>query len=143
MVTRDIRSDLVGELVLQADIAADTTTSGIAIDTSFYDRGVKFDFFISDYTDGSYTLQIEEADDSGFIQNVAVVSDDNLIGTSAGTVLAAASVEGNNLPSLGIKSTRKFVRAQIVSTGVTTGATVSVVAQLKGEVRPETDKLSA
>jgi hypothetical protein len=122
MATKDLKnniSDSIG-VNIQA-ISSNTTTAGSIIDTSGFES-VTFIQAIGAYTDGTYTLLIEDGDDSG-LSDAAAVADDFLIGTEAATDLSAA----NSSSMIGYNGKKRYVRASIVSTSVTTGATAGCV----------------
>ena len=126
--------DVIMALEPQA-ITTDTTTTGAIIDTKDYDLGVGFAMLVNGYTDGTYTLKLEDGDDSG-LSDAAVVPTASLV---YGTLpdLAAALSEGDLMPKEGIHSTKRYVRASIVSTSTSSGATgVAVVAVCKKEICP-------
>jgi hypothetical protein len=125
MANIDLKNDLK-ELVgvdIQA-ISSDTTTVGNIIDTAGFEA-VTFVQATGAYTDGNYTLLIEDGDDSG-LSDAAAVSDDFLIGTEAATVLSAA----NSVSRIGYVGKKRYVRASIVSDTTSTGATAGVIAAL-------------
>jgi len=128
-----VKDQVTGQEVNLADvatIASNTTTVGEIIDTANFDMGVYFSLFCTAYTDGTYTLTIEEGDDAA-LADATTVSSDQLIGSLAS--VSAATTHGTGvLPSTGVHSTKRYVRPSIVSTGVTTGATVGIVC-VKGK----------
>lgn len=112
-------------------IATDTTTAGAIIDCADYDNGIYFALLVSNYTDGTYTLKIEDGDDSG-LSDAADVPTAQLV-YGALPALSAAVAEGGGASKEGVFSTKRYVRASVVSTSTTTGATVQVI----GIVNPE------
>ena len=52
-------------LAFEGEITTDTTTAGAIIDTADFDLGIYFALASTTYTDGTYTLKIEDGDDSG------------------------------------------------------------------------------
>ena len=113
-------------------ISSDTTTTGAIIDTAGYDMGLTFAMGCNAYTDGTYTMKIEHGDDSGLSDAADVDSAMLVYGTLPD--LAAALTEGDEMPKEGVHSTKRYVRVSIVSTSVTTGADVVVVAIAGGEL---------
>ena len=87
------------------------------------------------YTDGTYAFALEEGEDSGLSDAVAIPTA-KLIGTLAGLTLAAATAETDILPTIGVFSNKRYVRINAVSTAVTTGAEISVIATQRGETKP-------
>lgn len=133
MSLKDIRSDLKQTLVQKATISTDTTTVGSIIDTADFNLGLMLAVIASAYADGTYTLLIEESDDSGMSGAVAVTGD-NLIGSLP--VLSAVTAAGAVLETVGVFGTLRYIRVSLVSASTTTGATVLVVATEKGEHAP-------
>lgn len=115
-------------------IATDTTTAGAIIDTANYDMGITFALLTTAYTDGTYTLKIEHGDDSGLSDAADVDSAMLVYGTLPAD--SAGSTEGDAMAREGVHSTKRYIRASIVSTSTTTGATVQVIAIVGPEVLP-------
>lgn len=135
MAIRDNKSDQKVTLALDANISSNTTTVGTGLDTADYDFGVMFALAATAWTDGTYTLVLEDSDDDGSTDAYAAVSSDMLIGALAS--VGAADVNGVALSSTGVHSAKRWVRVSIVSTVVTTGADIVVMAVLKGEYNPQ------
>lgn len=135
MAVKDIKNNLLGLMALLATIVSDTTTQGVILDTADFELGLMFTLSNSLYTDGTYTLLLEESDDSG-MAGATTIAGEQLIGSLP--VVSAATVQSNSaaLGSVGVISNKRFVRASIVSTATTSGATVAVLATQKGEVLP-------
>lgn len=118
-----MRKDLhnhVGALVAKnpTTISSSTTTAGVIIDTKGY-GAVEFMLYTGARTDGTYTPLIEEGDDSGLSDAVAV-DDANLFGTEAAAALAAS----NSVSKVGYRVGKyRYVRLSVVSTTVTSGCT--------------------
>ena len=115
-------------------IGSNTTTEGAIIDTADFDMGLYFAINCKSYTDGTFTLKLEDGDDSG-LSDAAVLDVTQLV---FGTLpaITAAIVEGGVLEKEGVHSTKRYVRASLVSTSVTTGATLTIVAVAGVEVGP-------
>jgi len=97
-----------------AAITTNTTTNGTGIDVS--DKSsLTFVFTLAGFTDGTYTPNIQESNDDSTYTDIAAA---NLIGTEA-----AAALTTNGISSIGCHTFQKYVRAQIISSGTTTGAT--------------------
>jgi hypothetical protein len=133
-----VREMVTKEVVMNAlevqEIASNTTTVGAIIDTRDYDLGVYFAMFCSAYTDGTYTLKIEHGDDSGLSDAADVPADALVYGTLP--ALTALTAEGGRLAKEGVFGTKRFLRASIVSTLVTTGADLSVIMVKAAELCP-------
>lgn len=133
MATRDNRSNQLVKLVHNAVIATDTTTDATVVDTADFDRGITFALAVLAFTDGVYTLQFEDSPDNSVF---TAVSADKLIGPGASlSAITDASVP-DDMATVGLFSTDRYVKAQIVSTGTTSGATIAVTAILSGEELP-------
>ena len=135
MATRDGFSDkLVLEALASTVIGSSTTTVGNIIDTADYDMGVAFFVNVTAFTDGVFTIFLEESDDSGMAGSITVTDDKFIPDTGPVGIIAAttAGFEGN-----GVFSTLRFIRFNIVSTGVTTGATMSAIVVEQGEYNPQ------
>lgn len=135
MSVKDIRSSLQALLANLAVVSGNGTTNGAIIDTADFELGLMFTMAIVGFTDGVYNIVIEEsdADDMAGAENV---TGDKLIGALADMELDAESANGDVLPSIGVISNKRYVRVNVVATGVTTGATAIVTAIQKGEVMP-------
>ncbi len=107
-------------------VSSDTTTAGAIIDARDCDA-LTFIILVSTFTDGVYTPLVNESDDSGMSGETATADADLYSpGSGAAEANAALSAAGDSMISyLGIKS---YVTCDIVSTGTTTGATVTVLA---------------
>lgn len=135
MPTRDNHStQIVLDALALVTIGSNTTTNGVIIDSADFDMGIKFAFQVTSFTDGVFTISYEEGEDSGLSDATAVTSD-KIIGAALAPAAATAVA---NWPSNGLHSTKRFVRAVITSTGVTTGADVQAVAVESGEYNPQT-----
>lgn len=135
MPTRDNHSNqLMLEALASTAISTNTTTNGVIIDTADYDMGIKFGFDVSAYTDGSFAISYEDGDDAA-LADAAAVASDKIIGDAV--TLTAATAAGAAFTGNGVFSTKRYVRAVITSTGVTTGATISGIAVQAGEYNPQ------
>ena len=136
MPIKDNRSDFEPILVQTDIISTDTTTDGSSFDTRNFEAGVTFVFLATAYTDGTYTPVLEESATGAFTGEENVIADANLIGTETGAAISAAISEGDVLNSIGIFSTKQFVRSTIVSTSTSTGATISTIVIAGPELVP-------
>ena len=123
-------------LVAGINLALDgnETNAGIILDTADVDLGVSFGCLITAYTDGDHDIIIHEGDDSG-LSDAALVPADKLIG--ALPTYDAIHANADVVQMVGVHSTKRYVRASIVSTGVTTGAVGSIYALKSTEYRPD------
>lgn len=110
----DIRTVLAPQTV-----SSSTTTAGAIIDTKgFY--ALEFTLAIGTRTDGTYGFIVEESDNSDMSSSNEVL-DEDLLGTEATMTTAATGGRARIGYRIGNK---RYVRASIVSTGVTSGATL-------------------
>ena len=106
-----------------AAITNNTTSNGSIIDLQGC-GGVLFVLTVSARTDGTYTPTITVGNDSGLSDGVA--ADASILqGTLAGAALSA-----NGVSKVGLRANQgyRYARINIVSTSVTSGATVGVYA---------------
>lgn len=129
-VTEDIMLSAVEPQI----VSGSTTTAGAIIDTVGYSKGVYFGMQVNAWTDGTYTLKLEHGDDAA-LSDTEVVPTKNLVYGTLPAV-AAAIAEGGAYAREGVFGTKRYVRASVVSTDVTTGATVAVVAILTADLAP-------
>lgn len=106
-------------------VGSNTTTVGAIFDTRNFDLGIYFALQVTDRTDGTYTLKIEHGDDAALSDAADVTTAMLVYGTLP--ALSADVAEGGMLPREGVHSTKRYVRASVVSTAVTTGADVQVL----------------
>lgn len=104
-----------------AAISSSTTTAGTIIDTSGADS-VTFVMHLGSVTDGDYLPLIEHGDDSG-LSDAAAVADEYLIGTEAGAG-STDNTDDHDRSKIGYIGNKRYVRFSIVSTNVSSGATV-------------------
>lgn len=108
-------------LNLQA-ISSNTTVIGNIIDNKGF-GSVDIVLSAGVLTDGTYTLKIEHGDDAS-LSDASDVPAELIIGT-----LPALDTD-NSIGHVGIVSKKRYFRVSIISTSVSTGATVSVIATL-------------
>jgi len=113
-------------------ITSSTTTTGAIIDTKDYDLGLYFAMVVTAWVDGTYTLKIEDGDAANLSDAADVDSTSLVYGTLP--ALGAATAEGAFLTKEGVHSIKRYVRVSVVSTGVTAGASVGVLAIAGAEV---------
>lgn len=137
MAIHDIRSLLKVELVDVNAISSDTTTVTNGFDNTHYEMGFFFTFEVSAFTDGSYSITLEESNDDGAGDAYAAIPAAALLGPSPVVLDTAVTADGASISRLGAFSNKAFIRASIVSTGTTSGATIRTHAVAKGENLPE------
>lgn len=138
MSVKDIESKLNFIVALSAVIGSNTTTSGAILDTAAKELGTVFILNVPVFTDGSYELQIFESDDAAMAGATQVVAPKILPTINANDSITEAAVvaEGATLQKIGVFSNKRYLQARVVSTGVTTGATVNVIATQAPELTP-------
>lgn len=114
------------------------TAFGAVIDTKDFPFDTTFIVGISAFTDGVFNLQVGEADDSGFTQNVGVLDREHLVGQPVLPIsLTAALVAGvTNYQKVGFFASRRFARLEVEGTGITSGATLEAFVALGASVVP-------
>ena len=118
MAEFDLHSNIKGEVALDSqDITTDTTTVGNIIDTRGFES-IEFTIQSGVITDGTYTLILEQGDDSG-LSDVAVVPTDEVLGVLTGFVAA----DDNATKRVGSIGKKRFQRLSILSASTSTGAT--------------------
>ncbi len=105
-----------------ASIATNTTTAGSSIDTKGFESLTLF-VELGARTDGTFLPLVQDSDDNS---TFADVIDQFLIGTEAEASLNTA----NTVKSIGYVGKKRYVKLSIVSSAVTSGATVSATAIL-------------
>jgi hypothetical protein len=142
MSVREMVTQMDAILAFQADVSTDTTTNTTIIDTADYDLGLSFFLSAPAYTDGTYKLVFQEGEESD-LSDAVTVSSDKIVPIyvsskdAVNTGITAITADGNFLVKAGLHSTKRYVRAQIVSTGTDTGATLNLVAVVGAEVCPQ------
>lgn len=109
-------------------ISTNTTTNGNIIDTSNF-NSITFLLVASAYTDGTYKITLTEGDDSG-LSDGATVSSDFTIGDVSTINVAAVDTPVR----VGYTGNKRYVRMNVVSTAVTTGATLGGIV-VKGHAK--------
>ena len=107
-----------------AAISSSTTTAGNIIDTQGY-NALTFILNVGARTDGTYTLSIQHGDDSG-LSDATTPDASDLVGTTAATAVSTTQT----MKKLGYVGNKRYVKVSVVSTSVTSGATVGVTALL-------------
>jgi hypothetical protein len=117
--TKDLTSSLSVKDAFSAAVSSNTTTSGAIVDRRGF-RGVTFTVHAAAFTDGSYVPVIQDGD-AADLSDAAAVADTYLIGTEAGAAVDA----DNEVRTIGYTGKKRYVRLQLVSSGTTSGATIS------------------
>ena len=123
-----VKEQVTSQIILVAGInlALDDneTNNGVIVDTANFDLGIYFVLLMTAWTDGTHTLLIQEGDESD-LSDAATVDATKLVGSLPAP--AAISANGDILAAVGVHSTKRYVRCNVVSTGVTTGAVGSLL----------------
>lgn len=113
-------------LGLEASITGNGTTDGAIIDASKYER-LTAAMACTVRTDGTYTLKLEHGDAANLSDAETIAVDSGMLIYNALPAQSAVMTDGDNCPKEGVISVKRYVRASIVATGVTTGGRVMVV----------------
>lgn len=126
MAKKDIHSELRPIVAVNiTTMSSNTTATGNNIDLLGFE-GVEFFHFSGGITDGDYTLIIQEGDTTASYSNVA---DADLLGLEADASFTDND-DDNKVGKIGYRGSKRYVRALIVSSSVTTGGTVGCLAVL-------------
>ena len=110
-------------------ITSSTTTAGSSIDTKGFESLTLF-VELGARTDGTFLPLVQDSDDD---INFVDVADQFLIGTEAEAQINTA----NTIKTIGYVGKKRYVKLSIVSTAVTSGATVSATGILaNANVKP-------
>lgn len=107
-------------------ISTNTTTNGAIIDTQSY-YAVMWSIQSGTLTDGTYTVQIRQGDESD-LSDGTLTSADFLLGTIADASFAAT--DDNETKKIGYIGKKRYVRLEIVSASISSGGTLTSVAML-------------
>jgi len=121
MASKDKNFGMKLSHLLAAVIASNTTTAGAVVDMNGDNdfEALEVALAIGAHTDGSYSILLEESDDNISFNAVAAES---ILGDN--TALDAA----NSVSHVGYVGKKRYVRASVVSTDVTTGANATLLA---------------
>jgi hypothetical protein len=120
---QDLKNNIKVQAALNiAAITSNTTTNGSSVDLLGYNSAT---FVISSgaRTDGTFTPLVVDSDDNS---TFTAVDDKFLIGLESEAVISAA----NTLRKIGYVGQKRYIRLSIVSTSVTSGATLGASAIL-------------
>jgi len=105
-------------------ITSDTTTVGDIIDTAEY-GSILFAIQSGTLTDGTYTVLIEEGDESN-LSDASAVDDADLTNTEASA--SFASTDDNTVNKIGYVGSKRYVRLSLVSASTSSGGTLGAIA---------------
>lgn len=117
-----------------AAIATDTTTVGNIIDTLGFES-IEFIGLSKAITDGTYTLKLEDGDDSGLSDAADI--DSALI---LGSLFAFGSGDDDAVLRTGAISKKRYIRASIVSASTSSG--VDIMAVIAVQSNPKTNPVT-
>ena len=141
MAVRDMITTMLTRLSSYNLITTNTTVNGHVIDTSLFPLGVSYFMAAPGFTDGVYKLTFTEGDEPDLSDGVTVTDDKIIpiqdpVQDAVNTGAAKITLLGNLAQRAGLHSTKRYIRADVVSTGVTTGATIVVMCTLGAQVLP-------
>jgi hypothetical protein len=116
-----VNGQSVANALNTAAITTNTTTNGVIIDTQGY-QGLTFLLNVGARTDGTFAVSLQHGDAAN-LSDAATPAADDVLGAIS---LNAAQTYGK----IGYVGNKRYVRMQVVSTGVTSGATVGGTALL-------------
>lgn len=124
---QDLHHNVGSEIALaNQNITTDTTTVGAIIDSKGFES-LEFIIASGTITDGTYTLILEEGDDSG-LSDAAVVPADEVLGVLTGFVAA----DDDTTKRVGSIGKKRYQRLSILSAATTTGGTNFSATAVKG-----------
>ena len=144
MSTQEIYNELLPLVALDLqEIVSNTTTPGNIIDTLNADKGVIIGLQSGVLTDGVFVPLFEESDDSAFATSNEI-ADINIVPVKIGTTWYKTGQEvasqfiltdDNVIRNFGFIGTKRYIRASVVSTGVTSGGFFSGISFEKGNTQ--------
>lgn len=105
-------------------LGSSATVTGAAVDLFGYDSAAVL-FSAGAWTDGTHTITIEESDSSGSGFATATALQGSIINITG-------SGQQNAVQQVGYIGSKRYIRAKVVSTGVTTGLAGFAALVLKG-----------
>ena len=137
MSVKDIASNL--EVIKIEDFAVSANgqlVSTVALDMADFEEGLVVAGNCTSYTDGDHVIGFQESSDDGASDPYADIAAEKIIGSDAGRTVDAVTADGDSEKKAGCFSTKRYIKITIDSTGVTTGAAITVNAIRKGELLP-------
>jgi hypothetical protein len=132
---RDLKNNLASDALDFKEILGDGATNSSILDTAHYDSGIMFSFACPDYGDGTYSFALYESDDSG-MSGKTLVPADQIIGSLSTIIFTSQTSIGDKLSSIGVIGSKRYLQMEVTASGVTTGATIVVVANKVPEYLP-------
>lgn len=109
----DLANNVAGVIALaDTDITANGDTQSAILDTAGF-HGATWAVTFATVTDGTYNFTVEQGDDSGLSDAVAV---------DAGEVLRGAEVDAAGVAIVGTIGKKRYQRLTVTAAGVSTGA---------------------
>lgn len=137
MSVRDLKNNIETNLAAYEVITSPGFYSGQVVDTSHYDSGIMFSLSAPAYVDGEYSAVIDEADNPAMTDSDTITDGDSrLIGSTFDTKITSQTNVGDQLGTLGVVGTKRYVRISIAASDVSSGATVIFFTNLKPELLP-------
>lgn len=121
--------------IMNAAIASNTTTNSEIIDTEGAPLGLTFAAYASAYTDGTYAFSFQHGEQAN-LSDAETVPAESFVNQENIPNVTAAAVAGALVGKAGLFSLRRYVRVVVTSTGVTSGATLQIVAMESPDVIP-------
>lgn len=125
MPIQDLANDYLADVQMQSPIVTDTESFSSPLDTNEFDGGFMFTAAAYVYTDGTYVITLQDSPDNSVWSDVP---DEKLNdpGGNGSMTLNIINVEGDTLQRLGAFSTERFIRAKVISTSTSSGATITI-----------------
>jgi len=137
MSIKDLTNNIEIRLAFNELITTNTTTFSTGIDISDFDGGFSFIGFGQAHMDGTYTVTLQDSPDNSVWTDIPSEKLNDPSGTGE-IVIDSTQVFFDGLSRLGAFSTDAFVRAKIVSTGVSTGSDTTLYLLRVPEIMPAT-----
>lgn len=133
MASKDLANSVdVRSAITNQAIGDNNGATGTIIDTQGFES-VTFVLQVGTVTDGDYTLDLEEGDDSG-LSDTAAVDNADLIGTEAGASFSA-DTDDDKISILGYTGSKRYLRLNITSANTATGVDAIGATCILGHAR--------
>lgn len=128
---RDLHNNIrVSTALAAVSIDSDTTTEGEVVDRQGFES-LEFVFHAGALTDGTFTLALSESDEidgGGDLVGETEVAEEDLLGS------LPALLVGGEVAKVGYRGSKRYIRADVVSTDTDAGGIVGVLA-IQGDAR--------
>lgn len=129
MASQDLHTDILQVVARNLQvISLNTTNQGNIIDTQFFEA-LEFIVFSGTITEGTFTIQLQEGDDPALADAVTV---------PAAFVLGSITFNNtlsNSVRRIGYVGKKRYVRLNIISSGMTGGTALLGAIAIKGYPR--------